>query len=273
MSARAPSAPESASHLLQAQYRQALAPVTEALLRSAAIRAGQRVLEVGSGSGDLAALAAQAVGPTGSVLATDASADAMQGLVDRLHVLPCADRIAMTIAAAEELELELAPGSFDAALARNCVMYFRDLPRAFMNVHAALRPGGRFALSVYGPLEHEPFHSIPIAAVRSRRQIHEPYPEYVQAFRVGSADVEQALLDAGFASVEPRVVAVERAFPSTADAVDSLRLSRSLGQLLSLLPPEQVEHAWVDITAGFREYASAAGMRLPGEQVVIVATR
>jgi SAM-dependent methyltransferase len=172
--------------------------------------------------------------------------------------------------AAESLAVE--PASFDVALARNSVMYFTDLPAALANIRRALRTGGRYVASVYGPLEREPFHEVPIAAVQRRCRVNAPYPDYVQAFQVSADDVERALQDAGLRTVERHVVPTGRSFPSLAAALDALRLSRSLAQLLSALPEGQREDAWSDIQAGFRAYDSESGLRIPGEQVVLTAT-
>ena len=270
MDPRNPMPPATARHLLEAQYRESLAAVTERMFAEADIRPGHSVLDIGTGAGETALVAAERVGPTGSVLAIDASADVMQVLARRLDSLPKPLPITLETVAAESLNVD--QGSFDVALARNSVMYFTDLPRALKNVRAALRTGGRFVASVYGPLEQEPFHAIPLAAVRRRGSIHEPYPDYVQAFRVGADEVEAALPGAGFQSVERHVVPTSRSFPSVAAAIEALRLSRSLTQLLSLLPESPREDAWTDIEAGFRDYESASGLRIPGEQVVLVAT-
>ena len=48
-----------------------LEPVTRQLLREAGIRQGMRVLDIGSGAGDVAFLAAELVGEAGTVLGTD----------------------------------------------------------------------------------------------------------------------------------------------------------------------------------------------------------
>ncbi|MCM2311946.1 MAG: methyltransferase domain-containing protein [Steroidobacteraceae bacterium] len=271
MSALPSPSPDTALRLLQAVYREALAPVTEQLFASARIAPGQRVLDVGSGAGDTAVLAAERVGAAGFVLATDASPEVVQSLVERLGTLGSGHRVAAEMATAEQLALQ--PGSFDVALARNCVMYFRDLPRACRNLHLAMRPGGRFVASVYGPLEREPFHSIPIAAVRRRREVRAPYPDYVQAFRVGADAVERALRGAGFAWVERHAVVVGRTFQSVEYAIATLRHSRSLAELLSQLPSSEIDDAWIDIAVGFREYESAAGLHLPGEQIVLTAVK
>ena len=129
--------------------------------------------------------------------------------------------------AAEDLALE--PGTFDVALARNCVMYFRDLGRALANVRRGLRRGGRLVVSVYGPLEREPFHAIPISAVTSRRAPVEPAPDYIRAFQVGALDVQAALTKAGFTGVRSRVVSVRRSYVDLASAIETMRMSPSLG--------------------------------------------
>jgi ubiquinone/menaquinone biosynthesis C-methylase UbiE len=266
-----PAPAESIAALLQAQYQQALAPVTDQLFRSAGVRSGAHVLDIGTGGGDTALRAVELAGPTGFVVASDVSRAAMEALSTRLATIRGADRVTLLQVAAEQLALE--PESFDVALARNCVMYFRDLPRACRNVHSALRPDGRFVASVYGPLHREPFHAVPIAAVQRRREIGEPYPEYVQAFRVGVDEIEQALDSAGFRGIERHIVAVQRAFPSVETAIDALRHSRSLGNLLSLLAPGEIEDAWIDIGNGFRDYVCGSRLLLPGEQIVLAATK
>jgi len=139
-------------------------------------------------------------------------------------------------------------------------------------IRAALRAGGRFVVSVYGPLEREPFHAIPIEAAERRHALPAPPPEYVQAFKVGAASVQAAMVEAGFADVRARVVVVRRSYPSLAAAIDAMRQSLSLGELLSPLAADELEAAWADIEDGFRRYEGTAGLQVPGEQVVIVGT-
>src|SRR6266568_3831482 len=48
-----------------------VAPITERLFREAGIGPGQRVLDIGSGVGDVAMLAARLVGPSGEVVGVE----------------------------------------------------------------------------------------------------------------------------------------------------------------------------------------------------------
>jgi SAM-dependent methyltransferase len=240
------------------------------MLEVARIEPGQRVLDVGSGSGDMALLAARSVGASGFVLAMDVSREMMAGLAARIAALAPPPALAILESPAEELALE--PGSFDVALARNCVMYFRDLGRALLNIRRALRPGGRFVASVYGPLAREPFHAIPIEAVERRQALPEPPPEYVSAFRVGADDVIASMAQAGFAEVRSRVVPVARTYADLATALETMRMSTSLGELMSALPAGERDAVWADIARGFRRYEGTAGLRILGEQVIVDGT-
>ncbi len=191
-----------------AQRQQSLAFVTELLFAQAGIGPGVRALEVGSGTGDAALLAAARVGPAGSVLATDASAPMLE-VAARLAREAGFTNVSTRAVRAEDLDLP--PGSFDAAISRNCLMFVPDLPRALRAVRTALRPGGRFAASVWGPLERNPFHGAPIAAVRRRRAIPLPPPEVVQAFSLCSrAALADALRAGGFARIRLQSVPARR---------------------------------------------------------------
>lgn len=265
-----PLPPESLRAALERVYVQALEPVTECMFAAAAIAPGMRVLDVGSGSGDTALRAARATGPAGVVLATDMSLGSMAPLAARIRALSGAARIDVLACAAEHLALE--PDRFDVALARNSLMYCRDLCLAVRNVSDALRAGGRFVASCYGPLEREPYHAIPIEAVQRRCDLREPFPEYVQAFRVGTADLEQAFAAAGFAAVAVHVVPTLRSYSSLAAALDLLRASPSLGHLMSRVPAAQREDTWTEIADALQAYAGPEGLLVPGEQVVIVGT-
>jgi SAM-dependent methyltransferase len=237
------------------------------MLAAARLSQGEHVLDVGSGDGDMALLAKEAVGAPGFVLATDVDSARMARLAACLQTSPHSKGIALMESAAEHLSLE--PGSFDAAMARNCLMYFQDLPTALGRIRSALRTGGRFVASIYGPLAREPFHAIPIAAVARRHPMPEQAPEYVQAFRLGVDATQRALADAGFAGIRSQIVATARTYPSHATALELLRASRSLNELLSVLPASERADAWKEIAEGFRAYEAGGAVKLPGEQVVI----
>jgi SAM-dependent methyltransferase len=244
-----------------------MAATTELLFDRVGLGPGMRALEIGSGTGDLALLAAARVGPAGIVLATDASA-AMLEVAARLAGEAGLTNVSTRAVPAEQLDL--APGTFDAAISRNCLMFVTDLPRALGAIRTALRPGARFAASVWGPLERNPFHGAPIAAVQRRHAIPSPAPEVVRAFSMSDGDaVVAALRAAGFRGVELRPVAAPRRFPSFEEALKSGRQFPTFVALLGVLPESEREQAWEEIAREWSRFTTLAGLELPGEQLVV----
>ncbi len=124
-----------------------VSPLTERLFRRAGLKAGTRVLDIGSGAGDVAFLAARLVGPTGSVLGIDRD--------------PAQIRFAEQRARAEGLaNVDFTVGDFqnfvlqepvDAVVGRLVLMYAADPLEALRRVLSNLKHGGVIALqeSVY----------------------------------------------------------------------------------------------------------------------------
>jgi len=253
-----------------AQRQQSLAAVTEMLLAETGIGPGMRTLEVGAGTGDLALLVAGRVGPAGSVLATDAS-QAMLEVAARLASEAGLHNVETLAVRAEDLDLP--PGSFDAAISRNCLMFVDDLPRALRAVRSALRRGARFAASVWGPVERNVYHGAPLAAVSRRGAVPSPEPEVVRAFSMhGGGPVLDALRTAGFAGVQARTVPAPRRFPSLEEGVRSAREFPTFVALLQLLSEAEREQVWSEVGREWSRFAGAGGLELPGEQVVLSAT-
>ena len=116
-------------------------PMTERLLRRAGIGPGMRVLDVGSGAGDVALLAAGLVGPTGAVTGIDRDL----GSVDRAaHRARLAGLTSVEFRAAT-MEEFAGDGLFDAVVGRY-VLIRQDDPGAFLRAAARhVRRGGAIA--------------------------------------------------------------------------------------------------------------------------------
>lgn len=103
-----------------------------------AAAAGERVLDVGSGTGYLVASIADAVGPGGAVLGVDPSAP-----MNALAAARNADRPQVRIVEGHALALPCPDGAFDAAVSTQVYEYVEDIGAALAELHRVLRPGGR----------------------------------------------------------------------------------------------------------------------------------
>jgi len=118
-----------------------IAPITERFFREAGIRAGQRVLDLGSGMGDVAMLVAGLVGPSGEVVGIErdvssiarAKARVAAAELRNVHFL----NSDVNSIAVDEL--------FDAAVGRFILMYLPDPVSLLRSVGRVVRSGGVIA--------------------------------------------------------------------------------------------------------------------------------
>lgn len=120
---------------------------SERCLALADIRDGERVLDVATGPGVAAFMAAEKAGPDGEVVATDIS----QKMVDAAAAEAARRGVSnMRCERADAEELPYPDGSFDAALCVLGLMYPADPQRAIDEMYRVLRPGGRASVCVWG---------------------------------------------------------------------------------------------------------------------------
>jgi SAM-dependent methyltransferase len=116
-------------------------PLTRRLFEAAGIGAGMRVLDVGSGAGDVALLLADLFGPHGQVVGVDVNAAILETARARVHAAGWAN---VTFHAGDVREAPL-ESEFDAVVGRWVLMYQPD-PAAVLRLLATrLRPGGVIA--------------------------------------------------------------------------------------------------------------------------------
>lgn len=137
------------------------------LVELSGVGPGDRVLDVGCGTGAVLAPAAEAVGPTGSVTGVDLA----PGMVRRCSELARSrgwDHVQVRQGDAEAPPV--AEGSVDAVLAGLLVFFLPDPDAALAAYHRALVPGGRLAFSTFG--EEDPRFRAVFGAIAA----HSPAP-------------------------------------------------------------------------------------------------
>jgi SAM-dependent methyltransferase len=114
-------------------FDEEMRPHNERLRAAAAIRPGERVLDVGCGAGQTSIEAARA---GGHVLGVDVSTRMLERARQRAE-----GSVEFVLADAQTHPFE--PASFDVVISRCGLMFFADPAAAFANIRRALRPGGR----------------------------------------------------------------------------------------------------------------------------------
>ena len=126
-------------------YERLLGVFDDALLLAGRVRAGERCLDIGCGTGATTrALAARAV--QGSVLGLDVSGPMLE------IVRASTNREDLSNVEFVQADAQVYPftaGSFDVVVSRMGCMFFGDPEAAFTNIGRALRRGGRLALTVW----------------------------------------------------------------------------------------------------------------------------
>jgi ubiquinone/menaquinone biosynthesis C-methylase UbiE len=139
-------------------------PWAKLLLDEANLQAGEAVLDVATGPGTVARLAAVRLGPRGRIVATDI-APPMLDIARSKPVLASAAPI-------EYLESPAAPltassGAFDAVLCQQGLQFFPDRPSALREMRRVLKPNGRAAIAVWAQLERNQIFAAFHAALRA----------------------------------------------------------------------------------------------------------
>lgn len=125
------------------------APVVEALIRHAALRTGERALDLGTGTGAAARRAAAIVGQGGHVVAVDISLE-MLALARRSAAGVSLGNMTFLAGRAEAIPIEDA--ALDVVLAGLSMMYVIDREAAAREIARVLAPRGRFVAAVWaGP--------------------------------------------------------------------------------------------------------------------------
>jgi SAM-dependent methyltransferase len=118
-----------------------LRPITERLLRSAGIDAGMRVLDLGCGAGDVSILAADLVGPAGSVVGIDRSQDVLNVARERAQEAGLR-QISFVRASVEEFSVD---GPFDLVIGRYILVHQPEPVTLLRKAARLVRPGGALA--------------------------------------------------------------------------------------------------------------------------------
>lgn len=179
-------------------YDRAVRAHQEPFHAAAAIADGERVVDVGCGTGESSRLAALAAG-SGHVLGVDLS----RRQLAKARELAAAEGIAnVTFEHGDAQVHPFEPASAEVVISRFGAMFFGDQHAAFANLARALVPGGRLALVVWRGIEPNEWLQSFFAALAVGRDLGGPPPGAPGPFGLADADASGAVLEgAGFTDV------------------------------------------------------------------------
>lgn len=258
------------------RFEAMLVPAGAALLARAALRPGERVLDVGCGGGPTSFAVARAVGPGGAVVGIDVApmlidlADARAAKAGMAHVrFLCLDA-----------GVDPIPGApFDRIISRFGSMFFQKPVDAFQNLRTVLHSGGRLDLAVWAAPQDNPW----LGALREiiTRHIDLPPPDPYAPGPFSLADIAHLsdILDkSGFASPEIGVWEGEQPVggvaASPAEAAGFAMRNMILGVNPDDHPPETLASLESDLTAEFsRHHVPGKGVMVRGKAWLVTTYR
>lgn len=250
-----------------------LREATDAMLAMAGVREGARVLDVAAGAGDQTLDVARRIGPGGSVVAVDLSAEILRFASDNARRAGLAN-VETRVADGEALPFD--SGSFDAIVCRLGLMLFRDPAAALREMHRVLRPGGGVCAVVFAGPQQNPCIRLLMGTALEHAGLPPRDP-----FQPGGllSLGKPGLLDelcraAGFRDVATTSLSAPFRLPSAREYLDFVRASASpIQQILGRLDFAAAEAAWRDMEERLKAFQGEGGWVGPNELLLTAARR
>lgn len=258
----------------EAIFDAVFAPVTAAILAEASLAAGQRVLDIGCGTGTLLA-ASTAAG------ATAFGVDISEGMAAAARRRVPEATVVVADAQTADLLIEV---PFDRVVSRFGVMFFEDAEAAFANIRRAAAPGARLVFACWRSGAENPMFRLgsQILVDRLEPQLDDPAPGAPGPMAFADAARPAAVLaTAGWDEV--KVEAFDFVCDYGIDGSDGVEerlttiLSGGIGRLArEQLVPRLGEEGWASVVEEVRGELRGnlvdGAVRFPGAVWIVSAT-
>ncbi|MFY0690365.1 MAG: methyltransferase domain-containing protein [Paracoccaceae bacterium] len=251
-------------------------PVRDGLLDRAALKVGERVLDIGCGSGALSLDAADQVGPDGRVIAFDIAEAFVSRVTERArgrgHVEPVQG---------DAQHHDFSGADCDAVVSLFGTMFFDEPKSAFANIGRALSAGGRMVFVTWAGPQHNPWFSVPGRAMaEALPEMPKPDPSAPGPMAFANIGMVTNLLsEAGFAEVSAEEV--DTHLTPICAAADITAMMLAIGPFrgaTSRFGHPDAQNAILESIAarmidGYGAFATGDGIRVPARVIYYMATR
>ena len=239
--------------------------VNDRLLQRSGIESGERVLDIGCGTGATTMSAASLVGESGLTLGVDISKTLLDCAKSRSSNIS-GGRIEYSIADAQTWRFDA--GSFDLLISRFGMMFFADPVLAFRNLAVALREGGRMSFVSWSDASDNPWFAIPRDAAID--QLGKPAPTPPTApgpLAFASVDYVLGIMDE--AGLEVRSADTEQVdLLYSGSVAEAAQLASNVGPAMRIVKefdgsPADIAEIKKKVAAGFQKFTVNGGLRIP----------
>lgn len=245
------------------------APAAEHLVGLAAVKPGERLLDVACGTGIVARCVASHVNALGMVVGLDLNVSMLA--VARRASSEIQPQIQWRQGSASDMPF--ADGSFDVICCQQGLQFFDDQPRALHEMYRVLVPNGRLVLSVLRSLKHNAGW-VPLAEALERHvgpdagaMMRSPFPEW------STDELRGMVTRAGFADVLVLVGIGPVRYPSADEFLRLEAVSSPLAGPIGSLKTAVREAIIRDLHEALSENMDDDGIVFPAETYLVCARR
>ncbi len=238
-------------------------PVSAELLATANLRPGERVLDVGCGTGVVTRQAAEAVGATGAVTGVDIAPE----MIELAGTIPTTGA-PIEWRQGDAASLPFADGTFDVVLCQLSLMFIEDRAAAMAEMHRVLAPGGRVLVTT--PAAIQPTFELMEQAIVDH--ISPDLAGFVRmVFSMHDPSLHIGLLEgAGFGHVEAGTYEARFDLPSPAEFLWQYINLTPLGPFVAEAPEAARDAMEAQVTETWQPFVRDG--RTPITQPMILAT-
>ena len=243
-------------------FDEQMAFLNHRLVADARVRSGMRVLDLGSGTGYPALLAAQTVGATGSVTGIDLAEQMLDAARRKAVSLKLSNT---TFRTGDVTTLPFEAASFDAVTTRFCLMFLPEIPKAVAEIARTLKPNTWLAAAVWSAPEKNPYLKIPIDVIKQFIDLPQPDPSTPGIFRLAKpGELADMLQQAGLIDISEHEFLGDVQFSAAEEYFSSLMdIAAPIQNLWAKLTPEQQTEARGNIIQTAGQYRKGSVIALP----------
>ncbi len=243
-------------------FDEQMACLNHRLIADARLRRGLHVLDLGSGTGYPALLAAQTVSSSGRVIGIDLAEQMLDAARRKAAALTLSN---ITFRTGDVTALPFEAASFDAVTTRFCLMFLPEIPKAVAEIARVLKPNTWVAAAVWSAPDRNPYLKIPMDVIKQFIDLPAPDPTAPGIFRLAKpGDLAHMLQQAAFVNISDEEFLGDVRFQAADEYFSSLMdIAAPIQNLWGKLNSTQQTEAKQRIIHAAGQYGNGSDIALP----------